>query len=46
VLSTDLATGSVSVLAPEGFSAQLKASGKGTAIVSIETSVGVMEVVQ
>ena len=46
VLSTDLATGSVSVLAPEGFSAQLKASGNGTAIVSIETSAGVVEVVQ
>jgi len=46
VLSTDLATGSVSVLAPEGFSAQLKASGKGTAIVSIETSAGAVEVVQ
>ena len=46
VLSTDLATGSVSSLATEAFSAQLEASGAGTAALSIETSAGVVEVIQ
>jgi len=44
--STDLRTGGVSVLAAEAFSAQLKPSGTGSAVVSIETSAGVVEVVQ
>ena len=46
VLSTDLVTGSASVLAAEAFSAQLKASNGRAAVVSIETSAGVVEVVQ
>lgn len=46
VLSTNLATGSVSTLASEAFSAHLTPSGTGAAVVSIATTAGVVEVIQ